>query len=270
MPEALELAMADLVFGPGFAPDDEAAIGNWLRTNGVGEDDARAIKEQGLERLLVYRTLVRGTLREALECAIPRTMARLGAVFDEYFDRYLAEVAPRSHYLRDVTPELLAFCQPLWPADPRVPAWSMDLARHESVQIDVASELARPLAHEPGELSLELPLRFIEAVRLMRYEYAVHRLNDDLDDRTPPAHEPTALLVYRSPEHEVRYLEQSPLAADILERLLAGQPLGNALQTACETRTIELDQKVVEGTATLLADLAERGALLGSRQMEEE
>ena len=70
----------------------------------------------------MYRELVRGNLREAIQLSIPRSMARLGALFDEYFDRFLVERAPRTHYLRDVTPELLEFCAPLWAGDARVPA----------------------------------------------------------------------------------------------------------------------------------------------------
>lgn len=269
MPEALELAMADLVFGPGFAPDDRGALRAWLDRNGVEEADACAILDEGAERLLVYRMLVRGTLREAVECAIPRTMARLGPVFDEYFDRYLAERAPRSRYLRDVTTELLDFCAPLWVSDDRVPAWAMELARHEAVQIAVASELARPLGTESGELALDAPLRFIEAIRLMRYDHAVHRLSDDVDDRTPPLAQPTTLLVYRSPEHEVRYLETSPLAALVLERLLAGEPLGAAIRAACAEAGHAVEASVLDGMARLLADLAARGALLGSLEAEE-
>ena len=84
-----------------------------------------------------------------------------------------------------------------------------------------------------------------------------------------PVAEPTALLVYRSPEHEVRYLETSALGADILERLLAREALGAAIRGACESSGLALETSVVDGTATLLADLAERGALLGSFDAEE-
>jgi hypothetical protein len=98
----------------------------------------------------------------------------------------------------------------------------------------------------------------------MRYDFAVHRLVDSTDDRTEPAQEATAILVYRNPEHEVRYLELTPLAADILERLLGGESLGSAVTLACRHAGVALDASVLEGTARLLADLGERGALLGA------
>src|SRR6478672_7148085 len=102
--------MTELVHGPGVAACDADAF---LARFDFSDDD-RAVLRAEFERLLVYRQLVQGTLREAVALAIPRAMARLGPLFDEYFDRFLAERGPRTHYLRDVTTELLDFCAPLW------------------------------------------------------------------------------------------------------------------------------------------------------------
>ena len=60
---------------------------------------------------------------------LPRTRARLNAAcdgrFDADFGRFLDEVGPRTHYLRDVPAEFLAWARPRWRADrarPRLPA----------------------------------------------------------------------------------------------------------------------------------------------------
>ena len=92
----------------------------------------------------------------------------------------------------------------------------------------------------------------------------MHELVDSIDDRTEPERRETSLFVYRSPEHEVRYLELSSLAAKILERLVEGEKLGQAIGRACAAEGVLLDASVTESTARLLADLAERGALLGA------
>lgn len=251
--------MAELVHGPGVETHDaEAFFGRFELS-----DDDRAALRDDFERLLVYRRLVRGTLRDAVALAIPRTLARLGALFDEYFDRFLAEHGPRTHYLRDVTTELLDFCAPLFPTDARVPPWALDLARHEALQIVVSSLREAVTPRELGELELERGLCFVEAARVARYGFAVHRLASDEADRTPPEPGPTALFVYRDPAHDVRYLELSPLAAGLLERLLRGETLRESLLSACaETKTEP--SVALEGAARLLADLAERGALLGA------
>jgi len=259
MQSALEAAVSALVHGPAVDPRNADAF---LARYDFSDDDRAALLAD-FERLLVYRRLVRGTLREAVELAIPRTLARLGGVFDEYFERFLAERGPRTHYLRDVTTELLDFCAPLWAEDARVPAWALDLARHEALQI-VVSSLREPVtARELGPLELDRGLCFVEAARIARYAFAVHRLASDEADRTPPERVPTALFVYRDPEHDVRYLELSPLAAALLERLLRGETLkASLLEASAETGTDPA--AALDGTARLLADLAARGALLGA------
>ena len=124
---------------------------------------------------------------------------------------------------------------------------------------------------KPGalpELDPERGLAFTATARVVRTAFAVHRLSDDPADRREPERIPTALFVYRSPEHDVRYLELTPLAAEILERLLAGKSLRSTLAAATSDLGVPLDEAVLEGTARLLADLAERGAITGARRKQ--
>lgn len=262
MQAELERAMTELVFGPPLERAAGPGFEAWLE-RGAFDTATRSALERDFERLLVYRRLVRRTLRSAMTLAMPRAVARLGVVFDEYFDRFLAEHGPRTHYLRDVTTEFLDFSEARLRSDARVPEFLCDLARHESLSIVIGATIQRkvpPLA----ELDLDRGLVFTEAARLARYEFAVHLLPDDEADRSEPLAEPTALLVYRSPEHEVRYLSLTPLAADIVEGLLAGKTLREAVLTATQRRGLSPSAHVLEGTARVLADLAERGALLGA------
>jgi hypothetical protein len=256
--------MAELVLGPPFDLGDPGAVDAWLARNGVIDADAEALRSDAT-RLGVYRGLVRGRLREAVELALPRFRARLGALFDEYFARYLADRGPRSHQLRDVTTELLDFMAPLVASDPRVPPWALELGRHEALDVLVGSLAESPNPTLP-ELDPERGLAFTASARVVRTAFAVHRLSDDPRDRREPERNPTALFVYRSPEHDVRYLEVTPLAAEILEGLLEGKSLRNALAAATSALGLPFDDAVLEGTARLLADLAERGAVTGARQ----
>jgi hypothetical protein len=261
--QALERAVKELVLGPELRTSDASAVEAWLRRNAVDGADAEALRSE-LGRLTVYRGLVRARLREAVELAVPRTRARLGPLFDEYFARFLAERGPRSHYLRDVTSEFLDFVTPLAAGDARMPAWALELARHEALDVLVGSLAESP---EPGalsELDPERGLVFSATARVVRSAHAVHRLSADPDDRSEPERVPTALFVHRSRNHEVRYLELTPLAAAILERLLGGRPLRGALEDATRELGVALDPSVLDGTARVLAELAERGAVIGA------
>ncbi len=113
------------------------------------------------------------------------------------------------------------------------------------------------------EIALDRGVRFGAAVRLCRYDHAVHRLDADLAARDVPAREPTALLAYRDAEHDVRFLELTPLAAEIAARLLDGARLGAAVVDACAALSRPVDPAVTGSTAALLEDLMERGAILG-------
>ena len=265
MQDLLERVWADLTLGDGFAEANGDAQA-WLERQGFCASDAEYLRHQGLGRLLTYRRLVRGNLREALELTLPRVVARLGPTFDEYFDRFLRERGPRTHYLRDVTPEFLEFCVPFWATDSRVPPYLIELADHEALELSIASMRARPTHHVPDELDLTAGVEFIDACRIVHYEHAIQELSEDESDHTPPRREPTRLLVYRSPDHQVRYLKLTPLAAAILVRLLdLEETLERAITVACADQRTPLGEDVLDGTATLLADLAERGVLLGKR-----
>jgi hypothetical protein len=259
---ALLSAVASLVRAPAIEAQIALDPRAFFVDGGLDAADATSLAALGAQRLLVYRKLVRRSLAAAIRLEIPRTAARLGEAFEAWVERFIDEEAPRSHYLRDVAFELVAWAGPRWAADANVPSYLGDLARHELIGFEVGSaEGAR--AATGIDLDLDVPACFHASVRLARYEHAVHRLLADEAARDVPARAPTALLAYRDAEHDVRYLELSPLAAAILDRLLLGETLRSAVVGAASSLGAALGPEVLAGTATLLDDLAERGALLG-------
>ncbi|WP_437827808.1 HvfC family peptide modification chaperone [Sorangium sp. So ce1153] len=270
------------------APDGAAIAADpraWLAGTGIEGADLEAMASLPPGRLLLYRSLIRRGLAGAIRAGIPRTAARLGARFEADVARFLEAELPRSRYLRDVAFEFVAFAAPRWGEDPEVPAYLADLARHELAAFAASCAEADEEAGEPRacaapgardardaagapasreELSLDRGARFQRAAALVRYEHAVHRLEGGESARDVPAREPTRLLVYRDARHEVRFLELTPLAAEILGRLLAGAALRDAVVEGCAALGRPVDGPVLESTAALLSDLAERGALLGA------
>jgi hypothetical protein len=238
----------------------------FLAAHGVLGSDADAFLAFPT-RLALYRRLVRNNLLGVTAKMLPRTRARLNAfangAFDETFDSFLAEVGPRSHFLRDVPQEFLTWAAPRWVLRGDIPRYLADLAAHELIEFQMA---AAPVAGTPrlAEVSLDRGLVFAEAKRLVRYDYRVHALPDDLEDRSEPHAGHVSLLVYRSAEHAVRFLELTPLAATILERLFAGSALGLGIAEACAAAGVAANKAVLDDTAKLLADLGERGILLGA------
>jgi hypothetical protein len=242
-----------------------ADLGAFLAANGVAAEDAAAILASP-PRLALYRRLVRNNLTGVTEKMLARTRARMNegaaGAFDASFAAFLDEAGPRTHFLRDVPSEFLAWALPRWED---LPPWLSDLARHELVEFQVAAAETPSEAPPVTEVALERPLVFAEPLRLMRYAFAVHELPADTADRTEPAARATALLVYREREHAVRFLELTPLAAELTERLLAGAPLGEAIRDAGAALGAPVTDAVLADVARLLADYGQRGVLLGAR-----
>jgi hypothetical protein len=261
--EALLRTMTRLVRDPEAPAGLAADAAGFLAAGGLGPEDAAQLAAFGAHRLQIYRRHIGRMMERAVRQEIPRTAARLGPAFATWVGRWLAEEAPRSPYFRDLSFELVDWAVPRWAGDPGVPAYLGDLARHELAYFEVAAspegEEGAPLA----EIDLDRRVRFSASARICRYEHAVHRLDAALDARDVPERTPTALLAYRDEDHDVRFLDLTPLAAAILERLSRGEPLGQGVRGACAALGAVMDATVIQSTAALLEDLIARRAILG-------
>lgn len=208
----------------------------------------------------VYRELVRDALGDAVTRFLPRTRARRGAAFTADVAAWLAAGGPRSRLLRDVAGEFLGFIAPRWRAD--APPWLVELAEHELLEFRVAAAPPRPRG-EPRPFTLDARLEFDASATLVRHSHAVHRLSDDPDDLSPPPAEPVVLLAYRDAAHGVRFLQLTPLAEAVVAALLAGATVAAAVQAGAAAESAPLDDERLARISALLADLGERGAILG-------
>lgn len=256
--------LADACFRAGSAEEFSKDLRAYLESQRVPEEDIEAMLA-GPPRLGIYRRLVRNNLEGVTRKLLARTRARFEGAFDETFDAFIEEVGPRTHYLRDVPSEFLGWVIPRWAARADVPPYAADLATHELVEFAVGIAPKPRETEALGEITVERALVFADALRLVRYAHAVHRLPSEADDRTVPAKGAVSLLVYRDDADAVRFLELTPLAANITERLLAGAPLAGALGPACAEENFTLDDAVLADIARLLGDFGERGILLGAR-----
>ncbi len=266
---ALEKVIADACLG---APAGEALqrdLRNFLESRGVAPDDVAAILEAP-RRLAVYRSLVRNGLSSVVLRMLPRTRARLNAAcsgrFDADFAAFVDEESPHTHYLRDVPFELFAWAKPRWQADPSVPAYIVDLASYELAHFQVAQVASPGGAHATNavDVALDRPLAFHESACVLRYAWAVHELPGGDDATDEPPRRDVRLLAYRDADHSVRWLELTPLAATIVDRLAAGEALGAAIELACAGAGVA-PPAVLPELARLLADLGNRGVLVGAR-----
>lgn len=220
----------------------------------------REARPDASERARVVRELARVTIEDVVRDTLPRTVAAVGeAVFCESLGAFLEARTMRSRLLRDVPGEWVAWVSPRWRRDGGVPRFAIDLAAHELVQVEVAwaEDDEGPTG---AALALDRPAAFSRASRVIMHEFAVHRCHEASE---PEARE-VALLCYRDAGHDVRWLELSRVAAEIVSRAMTlGVTLRRAIVEGAAAAGTSVDDALLRETSELLADLAARGVLRG-------
>lgn len=263
MIETLQRAIADACLAGHGADDLARDPRSFFEARGLSREDVDAIVE-GPGNLLVYRSLVRNGLSSVVLRILAGTRARLNAAraarFDADLSSFLDRVGPRTHYLRDVPGEFFRWAEPGWRSDPELPSYLPDIASFELAHFGVAtSESAHP-AGVVEDVALDRPLVFVQSARLARYEWAVHELSPEAPSDAP-CRRNVCLLGYRDAAHSVHWVELAPLASAVVEILISGETLGEAVRKACASHGAALDDEL-EDIARLLSDLGSRGVFL--------
>lgn len=267
--EQMQAMVAKACFGKDAHRTFNRDLALFLRENGIVGEDAEALLASP-RRLGLYRRLVRhnviGVIETMLEATKARIDARTPGELDRSIAQFLDEVGPKTPHLRDVPSEFLAFIAPVWRTNSNLPPWIVDYAELELVDFTI-SVAPRPNPPPPLlEVTAERPLVFSDPRRMVHLEWAVNAVPRD-DVQAEPEKRDVTILVYRDASHASRFLELTPLAGAILERLFEGDALGAAMVNACQAKSHPLDDQVLAGAARLLADLGERGVLLGARDV---
>ncbi|PRQ00588.1 HvfC family peptide modification chaperone [Enhygromyxa salina] len=237
-----------------------------LTALGLDEAARAGMLACGSQRLLAYHHMVHGRLFKTVRGFLGGAAGRLG---DDRLradlDAWIADPGPQTVYLRDIPAQFLSWARPGWDADPSLPPWLGELAAH---QVSI-----RTIRNDPREvgpqtevgIELERPIACNATVELVRYRWAVHRLPTKLgpDAEPEPTPEGQAVIAYRHADDQPRFVDIKPRSAHMLELLIAGKTLREALFGACEATGETLDDEILGVTAVTLADLIDRHVLLG-------
>jgi len=149
------------------------------------------------------------------------------------------------------------------------PLFLLELAHYEWVELalDIAEDSMDLAEIDPnGDLLAGIPVVSPVAWSL-GYRFPVHRIGPGFQPERPDP-EPTRLVVYRTRQGEVEFLEVNAVTARLLELLdqgASGSGRDALTRIAAELRHPSPDQ-VIAGGAELLADLRRRQILVGTRR----
>jgi hypothetical protein len=236
----------------------------WALTRHL-RDPQRHAPPPGIDarRLEVYRTLFFDNIAQLLTPQFPVLHATLGEdAWRALLRAFCAEHRAQTPLFPRVGGELVRFLQRRAP-DPRR-LWLAELAHYECVELEVQIDDAPLPPHDPHGDLLDGIAQLSPWLRLLRYDWPVHRIGPSWQPDTAPA-QPTCLLARRDRDGQVRFAELAPLVHALLQRLHDGADSGRAtlLQLAAD-HAQDPATLLDEGTA-LLARLREQGSVLGTR-----
>lgn len=147
------------------------------------------------------------------------------------------------------------------------PPFLCELAHYEWVELALAVsevQLTPDLAHPEGDLLEGIPVLSPLAWSLA-YKYPVHRINPDCLPEKPGT-QPTHLIVYRTRQDEVKFLESNGVTARLITLLEHARTPGRRLLQRLARELQHPDPAaVVRQGATILNDLRRREIILGTR-----
>ena len=220
-------------------------------------------------RMAIYRDLVFNNVSALLAGNFP-VMHRIlpDAHWDELIRDFFVRHRAKTPLFLELGQEFLDFLQTARTGDPRDPPFLLELAHYERVELALQISDAEPdRAHiDPtGDLLEGRPVLSPLAWNLS-YRFPVHRIGPDWRADTPPP-EPTHLLVYRTPDDAIAFLEINA----VTQRLLILLEEASNPQTGREVLgriAAELGhpdpELVIAFGAGLMEDLRTKGVLLGT------
>jgi hypothetical protein len=216
--------------------------------------------------MAIYRRLVRSGLASTVFKLLPRTRARMNRDHDDAFDKafvaFLDDSGPRTHFMRDVPGELVRWAENFW-RESKIDARWIELARYEAARFAVDSAPDDDADVALAEIDLARGVVFSRAMHVAHFEHAVHELPENPDDFASPQKRAVSVLIYRDRDNDVVDLELTPFFAKLIETSRDGVALKDALTEAARKEGVVLNDELLASVARFLADLGERGVLLG-------
>lgn len=212
------------------------------------------------ERWLIYRSMVRARLEKVLGSGLPRSVEALGeARFVELFSDWLSEGGPTTRYFWRVVPEFAGWLGERLRDDPR--------PRQDVLSFEAAKWRVRYEESVPGPAAVEFSFEgrpyLNPTAELCSYTHAVHEPEGEHGEI---AEKETHLVLFRRPDTEKLSVYRLNPSAAALVRCWSETELSmtDSVKQVTSARGGGFDQSFIDKLGGLLADLLERGILLGS------
>jgi hypothetical protein len=173
------------------------------------------------QRMRVYREIVFNNFNASIRACFPVLHEILGERrFRVLVRQCFCSQQFNSPLFKDIPGSFVAFLQTQ--TEVELPAYSAQLAHYEwielhlSQQIDPASAAFSSVPETSEQALLQRDVRLCNVHQLLHYDYAVHQLSRKHSSAESIA---TFLLVYRTPEFKVRFIQLNAITYQLLQQL---------------------------------------------------
>lgn len=208
-------------------------------------------------RMQVYLDLFYNNIEGFLAGAFPVAKGLLdSARWHALARRFVHEHASDSPYFLDISQEFLVYLDTVKPAE--APDFLLELCHYEWVELSLkVDERELPeTGYDPDGDLLNCPLVVNPLIWVLGYRYPVHRIRSGYQPEEPPQSS-TALVVYRTFDDQVRFLESNGLTNQLLEMLTGGNSTD---QPAAPVSGAQALTRLAEGGATVSMAASEQTA----------
>ncbi|CAM3766277.1 DUF2063 domain-containing protein [Ectopseudomonas alcaliphila] len=195
------------------------------------------------ERMAIYEELFFNNVASLVGGAFPVLRGVLGAErWQRLLRAFFAEHRASTPYFLEISQEFIAWLQQGYRDEPQDPAFVLELAHYEWVEL--ALDVSDAQVPAQGWSPLAWPLA---------YQWPVQMIGVDHCPTQPPA-EPTCLLVWRDSQDQVRFMQLTPFAYQLALRLQAGEPSVQAQQALAIEHGLAADRAYFDNARALLDD----------------
>lgn len=222
-------------------------------------------RPRGIEarRMQIYNELVYSNVESFLLTCFPVLRKVLGIRrWTRLVRAFLATHRSYSPFFRQIPDEFIRFLQTEWTASAQYPAYVLELAHYEWIELVLSISTRKPdwdRIDPEGDLLEQRPM-LNPVLASLCYHWPVQRISPRV--RIAPAE--TYLLVFRDADDQVQFMEINAFAARLLNLLETAELTGRgALETVATESRHPVPEAVIQGGLAVMRDLRARGALLG-------
>lgn len=227
-------------------------------------------KPEGIEnrRMAIYSELLFNNIRGFIENGFPVLHSLYTEEAWTNLIRNFFEIH-ESHtpYFMEISQEFLLFLQNEYETTAQDPAFLLELAHYEWVELDLMiskAEINLKNIDQHGDLLAAAPA-ISPLVTTLAYQWDVQHISIDYQPENPPE-QPTYLVVYRDKEDDVKFIEANPITARLIALIQEkSKQSGRQLlkQIAEEIQHPDPDL-IIQGGHQILLKLQKSGVILGT------